>query len=64
MILLITTYVIYTVFRKKPTHIFDYNSSIFWLIFIARQHTAADAQYWYSNSVRLSVCPWHAGIVW
>ena len=30
------------------------------LIFIARQHTAADARYWYSNSVRpsvrLSVC--------
>ena len=23
--------------------------------FIARQHTAADARYWYSNSVRLSV---------
>ena len=45
-------------------------------IIIARQHTAADARYWYSNSVclsvclsvcpsvRLSVCPWHAGIVW
>jgi len=41
-------------------------------IFIARQHTAADARYWYSNSVCLSVhlsvclsvCPWHAGIVW
>ena len=35
-------------------------------IFIARQHT--DARYWYSNSVypsvRLSVRPWHAGIVW
>ena len=26
-------------------------------IFIARQHTAADARYWYSNSVRLSVRP-------
>ena len=29
-------------------------------VFIARQHTAADARYWYSNSVRpsvrLSVC--------
>ena len=25
--------------------------------FIVRQHTAADARYWYSNSVRLSVCP-------
>ena len=39
-----------------------------WWVFIARQHTAADARYWYSNSVRpsvrLSVCPWHAGIVW
>jgi len=38
------------------------------LIFIACQHTAADARYWYSNSVCLSVCPsvcpWHAGIVW
>jgi len=30
-------------------------------VFIARQHT--DARYWYSNSVRPSVCPWHAGIV-
>ena len=26
-------------------------------VFIARQHTAADARYWYSNSVRLSVRP-------
>ena len=26
-----------------------------YIIFIARQHT--DAQYWYSNSPRLSVCP-------
>jgi len=26
-------------------------------IFIARQHPAADARYWYSNSVRPSVCP-------
>ena len=26
-----------------------------WQIFIARQHT--DARYWYSKSVRLSVCP-------
>ena len=38
------------------------------VVFIARQHTAADARYWYSNSVCLSVClsvcPWHAGIVW
>jgi len=24
-------------------------------VFIARQHTAADARYWYSNSVRPSV---------
>ena len=32
------------------------------LVFIARQHT--DARYWYSNSVRSSVCPWHAGILW
>jgi len=24
---------------------------------IARQHTAADARYWYSNSVRPSDCP-------
>jgi len=32
-----------------PTHI--------QIIFIARQHTAADARYWYSNSVRLSVRP-------
>ena len=30
---------------------------IFVLIFIARQHTAADARYSYSNSVRPSVCP-------
>ena len=37
---------------------------IVFIVFIARQHTAADARYWYSNSVRLSVCPWHAGIVW
>ena len=39
-----------------------------WSIFIARQHTADDARYWYSNSVRPSIClsvrPWHAGIVW
>ena len=27
------------------------------ILFIARQHTAADARYWYSNCVRLSVCP-------
>jgi len=27
------------------------------LSFIARQHSNADARYWYSNSVRLSVCP-------
>jgi len=26
------------------------------LVFIARQHTGADARYWYSNSVRPSVC--------
>jgi len=25
------------------------------IVFIARQHT--DARYWYSNSVRPSVCP-------
>jgi len=37
---------------------------IFVSVFIARQHTAADARYWYSNSVRPSVRPWHAGIVW
>jgi len=39
---------------------------IFQFVFIARQHT--DARYWYSNSVclsvRPSVYPWHAGIVW
>ena len=33
-------------------------------IFIAHQHPAADARYWYSNSVRPSVRLWHAGIVW
>ena len=27
------------------------------MLFIARQHTAAGARYWYSNSVRLSVRP-------
>ena len=32
-----------------------FQKSIFLLVFIARQHT--DAQYWYSNSVHLSVCP-------
>ena len=36
------------------------------LLFIARQHT--DARYWYSKSVRLSVCPsvrpWRFGIIW
>ena len=26
-----------------------------WYLFIARQHT--DARYWYSHSVRPSVCP-------
>ena len=26
-------------------------------VFIARQHPAADVRYWYSNSVRPSVCP-------
>jgi len=38
--------------------------SYFFFLFIARQHTDADARYWYSNSVCLSVCPWYAGIVW
>jgi len=31
-------------------------------LFIARQHT--DARYWYSKSVRPSVCPWRSGIRW
>ena len=37
--------------RAKVCH---RTAEIFWCIFIARQHT--DARYWYSNSVRLSVC--------
>ena len=32
-----------------------YNVHSNWLLFIARQHTVA--RYWYSNSVRPSVCP-------
>jgi len=32
------------------------------IIFIVRQHTGL--RYWYSNSVRLSVCPWRSGIGW
>ena len=32
----------------------NYECLLVWLIFITRQHT--DAWYWYSNSVRLSVC--------
>ena len=32
------------------------------VIFIARQHT--DARYWFSKSVRPSVCPLHFGIRW
>ena len=31
-------------------------------VFIAHQHT--DAWYWYSNSVRPSVCPWRSGMRW
>jgi len=31
-------------------------------VFIARQH--AEARYWYSNSVCLSVCPLRSGILW
>jgi len=38
----------------------------FVVFIITRQHT--DARYCYNNSVcpsvRPSVCPWHAGIVW
>ena len=59
----------YTPWTTKTCHfVFDYNSGVTCSIFIARQHTAADTRYWYSNSVRPSVCPsvcpWHAGIVW
>jgi len=38
----------------KTSHRFNLVSTS---VFIARQHSDADARYWYSNSVRLSVCP-------
>ena len=41
-----------TLLRRIITH-FNPNTNFI----IARQHTAADARYWYSNSVRPSVCP-------
>jgi len=44
---------------RKMISLEEYSSCC--TLFIARQHT--DARYWYSNSVCLSVHPWHAGIV-
>ena len=63
--LLIVVFMVCKLRRKvQPTPRLAQYSDIFvifhvcdFLIFIARQHTAADARYWYSNSARLSVCP-------
>ena len=41
-------------FMRQPSFLFSKCCALSVLVFIARQHT--DSRYWYSNSVRPSVC--------